>query len=67
MRRRNWPEVTRRELWFATAVHRFVQLQEAWGKLRYRRLGGRCYACPGRYSAHKFSCPVGARETDLQR
>jgi hypothetical protein len=59
--------ITRREMWFATAVYRWTVTRQAWAKFRYRRLGGRCYECPGAYGRHKFSCSVGARETDLQR
>lgn len=65
MRRPN--EITRREMWFATAVYRLTQLQQAWAKLRYRKLNGRCYACPGWYGAHKFSCSVGIKEASLDR
>jgi len=60
-------EITRREMWFATAVYRLTQAQQAWAKFRYRKLNGRCYACPGRYGAHKFSCSVGIKEGDLDR
>jgi hypothetical protein len=54
-------------MWFATAAYRITQVQQAWAKFRYRRLGGRCYACPGRYGSHKFTCPVGVREISLTR
>lgn len=54
-------EITRREMWFATAVYRWTQFTGALRRLRYR-LGGRCYACPGNYGRHKFTCPVGRKE-----
>lgn len=53
--------ITRREMLFATAVCRWTQFTGAVRRLRYR-LGGRCYACPGGYGHHKFSCSVGRRE-----
>lgn len=44
-----------------------VELGRAVSRFRYRKLGGRCYACPGGYGAHKFSCPVGIKEASLDR
>lgn len=54
--------LSRGEMWAATVAHRCTQAYQAWVKFRYRTLGGRCYGCPGRNGAHKFSCEVGMRE-----
>lgn len=53
--------ITRREMWWGTVVYRCWQVRDRVRRLRYR-LGGRCYACPGSYGHHKFSCSVGRRE-----
>lgn len=44
-----------------------IKTRVAVAKFRYRRLGGRCYACPGSYGRHKFSCSVGIKEASLDR
>lgn len=58
---------SRWDRFLSLVIYEAERLRAASARFRYRRLGGRCYACPGQYGAHKFSCSVGARETDLQR
>lgn len=54
--------ITRREIWWGYAVYRWWMVRNRVRRLWYR-LGGRCYACPGSYGRHKFSCSVGIKET----
>jgi hypothetical protein len=58
MRRPN--EITRREMWFATAVYRWTQLR-AWSRMfAYRHNLGNCPGCGRRQGwGHKMDCGVG--------
>jgi len=58
---------SRRDRLLSLLIYWTIKLGRSVARFRYRKLGGRCYACPGKYGAHKFSCSVGAREAGLDR
>lgn len=50
-------EITRREMWFATAVHRWTVMRQAWGSFAYRHGLGNCPGCGRRRGwGHKMDC-----------
>lgn len=50
--------------WILVGVaYRIDQVNHATRRTLYRLGLGRCYRCPGRHGRHKFSCPVGAKES----
>jgi len=52
-------EISRREMWFATAVYRWVQLREGARMFAYRHGLGNCPGCGRRRGwGHKMDCGV---------